>query len=111
LTRREYQGMEKREIIVRPQMSRIKLHEVIRAWAERHDAEVRPMGRLVRPYKTQGEAMHWHISGRRKGMGTVEVTYLPSSGRLTVLVHGNRRGTWAGQVYKTMAQEIEKIVD
>ena len=101
--------MQKREIIVRPQMTRLDLQEVITAWAKRHDAEVKPMGRLVRRYKTPGEHMHWHISGFRKGMGTFEVTYLPLSGRLTVLVHDNRRGTWAGQVYKTMAREIEKL--
>lgn len=100
--------MQKREIIVRPQMSRLELQEVITTWAKRHDAEVRPMGRLVRPYKTQGENMHWHISGIRKGIGTVEVTYLPSSAKLTVLVHDNRRGTWAGQAYKTLSREIEK---
>ena len=101
--------MQKREIIVRPQMNRLELQEVITTWAKRHDAEVRPMGRLVRRYKTQRENMHWHISGLRKGMGTVEVTYLPSCGRLTVLVHDNRRGTWAGQAYKTMSREIERL--
>lgn len=103
--------MQKREIIVRLQMSYPELQEVIAALARRYDAEVRPMGRLVRRYKTQGEHMHWHISGVGKGTGTVEVTYLPSNGRLTVLVHDNRRGTWAGQAYKTMAREIGKLVE
>lgn len=101
--------MRKREMIIRPDMGHLELQEVIATWAKRHDAEVRPMGRLVRRYKTRGENIHWHISGIRKGMGTVEVTYLPSSGKLTVLVHDNRRGTWAGQVYKTMSREMEKI--
>lgn len=53
--------------------------------------------------------MHWHIVGVRQGMGTVEVTYLPSSGRLTVLVHDNRRGVWAGLAYENLAHEIKKL--
>jgi len=52
--------------------------------------------------------MHWHLVGLRKGMGTVEVTYLPSSGRLMALVHDNRRGLWAGEAYKDLIQEIKQ---
>jgi len=43
-------------------------------------------------------------------MRTVKVTYLPSSGRLTVSVHDNRRGIWAGQAYEKLAQKIEKKI-
>ena len=100
--------MRKVEILVRRRMSRSELQKMLKVWAERHDAEVRPRGRLIRSYKTEGENMHWHIVGRRKGMGTVEVTYLPSSGRLMVLVHDNRRGFWAGQVYENLLHEIEE---
>ena len=100
--------VRKVEIPVRQGMSQVELQTMLTIWAERHDAEVRPMGRLVRSYKTEGENMHWHIVGRRKGMGTVEVTYLPSSGRLMVLVHDNRRGFWAGQVYENLLHEIEE---
>jgi diadenosine tetraphosphate (Ap4A) HIT family hydrolase len=89
-------------------MSQLKLQKMLKAWAERHDAEARPRGRLVRSYKTEGENMHWHIVGRRQGMGTVEVTYLPSTGRLMVLVHENRRGFWAEQVYENLLHEIEE---
>jgi hypothetical protein len=89
-------------------MSQLKLQEVLRSWAERHEAAVRPMGRLVRSYKTEGENMHWHVAGLRKGMGTVDVTYLPTSGRLTVSVHDNRRGFWAGEVYENLAREIRR---
>jgi hypothetical protein len=64
------------------------------------------MGRFVRRYKTAGENMHWHIAGLKKGMGTVEVTYTPSVGMLTVLVHDNRRGLWAGQAYLRLAREV-----
>ena len=74
----------------------------------RHDAEVRPRGRLVRAYRTKGENWHWHIVGLRKGMGTVEVTYIPSTGSLTVLVHDNRRGFWAGEAHKDLIQEIKE---
>jgi hypothetical protein len=89
-------------------MTQIEVHEMLEAWAKKYLAEVRPMGRLVRRYKTEGESLHWHIAGPRKGMGTVEVTYLPSTGNLTVLVHDNRRGVWAGQAYEDLADEIEK---
>jgi hypothetical protein len=52
--------------------------------------------------------MHWHIGGRRKEMGTVEVTYIPSSGRLAVLVHENRRGIWAEQAYKGLFHKMKR---
>ncbi len=67
------------------------------------------MGRLVRKYRTAGEDMHWHITGRSKGAGTVEVTYLPSVGKLTVLVHENRIGLWAGEVYVSPAVEMDRL--
>ncbi len=67
------------------------------------------MGRLVRRYKTEGENVHWHIAGAEKGMGTVEVTYLPSSGGLTVSVHDNRRGFWAGQAFENLARKLENL--
>ncbi len=89
-------------------MTQLDLEEAMRAWAQLEDAEVSPMGRLTRRYKTEGENLHWHITGLKKGMGTVEVTYLPSSGTFTVLVHDNRRGIWAGQAYEKLSQKIEK---
>lgn len=69
---------------------------------------MRPMGRLVRRYKSEGENMHWHMTGLRKGMGTVEATYLPSNGSLTVLVHDNRRGFWAGRAVEELANKIKE---
>ncbi len=99
--------MRKREIVLPPR-TQLDLEELMSAWAQLEDALVRPMGRLVRRYKTEGENLHWHITGLKKGMGTVEVTYLPSSGTLTVLVHDSRRGIWAGQAYERLAQKIEK---
>jgi hypothetical protein len=102
------ESVQKLEGLVRLQMSQFELQKLLKAWAKQHSAEVRPMGRLVRSYKTEGENMHWHITGRQKGMGTVEVTYIPSIGRLTVLVHDNRRGLWAAQAYQDLFHEIEK---
>jgi hypothetical protein len=81
---------------------------MLKTWAEQESAEVRRMGRFVRRYKTEGENMHWHIAGLKKGMGTVEVTYTPSVGMVTVLVHDNRLGLWAGQAYLRLAREIKK---
>ena len=100
--------MKKREIVLSTPMTKRDLGALVSTWAQLEDAKVRPMGRLVRRYKTEGESLHWHITGLKKGMGTVEVTYLPSSGKITVLVHDNRRGTWAGEAYQKLAQKIEK---
>jgi len=102
------ESVRKVEILVRPRMRQVELQKMLTIWAARQDAEVRPRGRLVRSYQTKGDNMHWHIVGRRKGMGTVEVTYLPSLGLLMVLVHDNRRGFWAGQVYEDLLHEIEQ---
>jgi len=103
--------MQKVEIVVRPRISRFELQRVLKVWAAQYDADLRPRGRLRRQYRTEGENLHWHIVGLRKGMGTVEVTYLPSNGKLTVLVHDNRRGVWAGQAYENLAQEIRERLD
>jgi len=84
------------------------IQEVLARWAKPNLAEVKPMGRLARPYRTSGESMHWHIRGLEKGMGTVEVTYLPSNGGLSILVHDNRQGYWAGQAYLELAGRLEK---
>ena len=91
-------------------MRQLEVQKILKTWAERQNADVKPMGRLVRPYETKGENMHWHIAGRTKGMGTVEATYLPSTGRLTVLIHDNRRGFWAGQAYKELANDIRSLL-
>ncbi len=98
-----------REIVVRPGIGRLELEKFLGSWSDSHDAELKPMGRLVRNYRTAGEDMHWHITGRSKGAGTVEVTYLPSIGRLTVLVHDNRRGLWAGDAYRSLAEEVNRL--
>jgi hypothetical protein len=102
------ESVRKVEALVRHRMCQAQLERMLTVWGERHDAEVRPRGRLARSYKTKGENMHWHIVGRRKGMGTVEVTYLPSTGRLMVLVHDNRRGFWAEQAYEDLLHEIQE---
>jgi Uri superfamily endonuclease len=91
-------------------MSQSEIQDILRTWAKQQSAEMRPMGRLVRRYKSAGENMHWHITGLRTGMGTVEVTYISSIGSLTVLVHDNRRGFWAGKAFGKLAQEIKETV-
>jgi len=98
--------LRKREIAVSRRASKNWIEGMLKAWAQREDAQVRPMGRLVRSYSTEGENMHWHVTGLKKGMGTVEVTYTPSVGTIAVLVHDNRRGLWAGQAYLRLAREI-----
>lgn len=100
--------MLKRELTVQSSMPMFELEEIMRTWANGQDAKVKRMGRLVRSYKTKGETMHWHISGNQKGMGTVEVSYLPTLGKLTVLVHDNRQGVWAGHSYEDLARVFVK---
>ena len=91
-------------------MTQSELQNLLEVWAGREDAVVRPMGRLVRRYKSGGEKMHWHITGLRKRMGTIEITYAPSVELLSVLVHDNRQGTWAGNAYKTLAHQLDKQI-
>jgi len=90
-------------------IGQLELQKELGTWSKRYDAELKPMGRLARDYKTLGESMHWHITGRAKGMGTVEVTYLRSNGRLTVLVHDNRQGFWAGEAYENLAEKMKRL--
>ena len=97
------------EIQVRESIKRTELEVAMGKWAGKNDAELRPMGRLVRAYKTEGENLHWHIAGRQKGMGTVEVSYFPSNGILKVLVHDNRVGSWAGEAHRGLAEELKRL--
>ena len=55
------ESVQKLEILVRLRMNQFEVQKMLKAWARRHDADVKPMGRLVRPFKTEGENMHWHI--------------------------------------------------
>jgi hypothetical protein len=100
--------LNKLDIQIRPGISAAQIQHMLDIWAKQNDAMTKPMGRLMRRYKTAGENLHWHVTGRMKGMGTVEITYLPSNGILTVLVHDNRRGQWARDAYKALARELEK---
>ncbi len=101
--------MRKREIIISPRVTRLELQKVLENWSNRNQAELKPMGRLVRKYKTPGESMHWHINGGAKGMGTVEVTFNPPIGTVTVVVHDNRRGFWAERAYRSLGEEVKKL--
>ncbi|HET7404565.1 MAG TPA: hypothetical protein VFJ63_00440 [Candidatus Bathyarchaeia archaeon] len=79
--------MQKIDLVSRRPMTRSKLQNILEAWAGREGVAVKPMGRLARRYKSEGDDMHWHLTGLRDGMGTVEITYVPSATLLTVLVH------------------------
>jgi hypothetical protein len=50
--------------------------------------------------------MHWHITGVKAGMGTVEVTYLPEVGKVEVSVHDNRRGYWAEEAHLKLRKKL-----
>ena len=75
--------------------SRTDLESILQEWSHGQGAHATPQGRLARRYKTEGVSMHWHITGLTRGMGTVEVTYDPETGKAEVSVHDNRRGYWA----------------
>jgi len=89
-------------------LSRTDVESILQQWSESQGAHVTPQGRLARAYKTDGAAMHWHITGRKAGMGTVEVTYDPETGKLKVSVHDNRRGYWAHIAYQDLAIALKR---
>jgi len=55
-------------------LARNDVESILQQWAAGQGARVTPQGRLARKYKTRGASMHWHITGLKPGMGTVEVT-------------------------------------
>jgi hypothetical protein len=50
--------------------------------------------------------MHWHITGLKQGMGTVQVSYNPETAELEVSVRDNRRGYWAHSAYRDLAKAL-----
>src|SRR5712691_1802353 len=87
-------------------LTRIDVESILQGWSIGQGARVTPQGRLARKYKTEGASMHWHVTGLKAGMGTVEVTYDPQTGRLEVSVHDNRRGYWAHRAYRDLAKAL-----
>jgi hypothetical protein len=61
-------------------------------FASERQVLVRNMGSL----RTFPGSVHWHLSRRGAGQGTVEITLLQQQGLLRASVHENRQGTWAG---------------
>jgi hypothetical protein len=82
-------------LVMSQRLSRTDLESILHEWSEGQGARVTPRGRLDRSYKTEGASMHWHMTGLKTGMGTVEITYDPETGKLDVSVHDNRQGYWA----------------
>ncbi len=89
-------------------LNRTDLERILQEWSESQGARLTPQGRLARRYKTQGASMHWHITGVRAGMGTVEVTYNPETWKLDVSVHDNRRGYWAHTAYRDLSKALRR---
>jgi hypothetical protein len=90
-------------------LTRTDVESILRQWSAGQAARVTPQGRLARKYKTEGASMHWHITGLKPGMGTVEVTYNPETGELAVSVHDNRRGDWAHRAYRDLAKALRRM--
>ncbi len=95
-------------IVMSHNLNRTSLESILRDWSEGQGARVTPQGRLARRYKTEGVSMHWHITGLEAGMGTVEVTHNPETGKLDVSVHDNRRGYWAHNAYRDLAKALRR---
>jgi hypothetical protein len=95
-------------IVISHNLSRTSLESILRDWSEGQGARVTPQGRLARRYKTEGASMRRHMTGLEAGMGTVEVTYDPETGRLDVSVHDNRRGSWALRASQDLAKALNR---
>ncbi len=76
----EVLSAERLDLRVSHALSREDIESRLAKWAETQKVRVTPQGRLARVYKTKGDSMHWHITGLKTGMGTVEVTYSPEEG-------------------------------
>ena len=93
-------------LVISQNMSRTDLESILQEWSHGQGARVTPQGRLARRYKSEGTSMHWHITGLTKGMGTVEVTYDPETGKAEVSVHDNRRGYWALIAFRDLGKTL-----
>jgi len=100
--------METITLAMSQNLSKTDVESILQEWASVQSARVTPRGRLARRYKTQGASMHWHITGLKAGMGTVEVTYDPDRGKLEVSVHDNRRGYWALAAYLDLGETLRE---
>ena len=69
-------------------------------WASHREAKIVPQGTL----RTYLGCRHWHITGASRGSGTVEVTLISNGeSEVWVVVHANRRGSWAEEAHKRLA--------
>jgi hypothetical protein len=91
-------------------LTRNHVESILQKWSSDQGASVTPQGRLARKYKTKGASMHWHLTGVKAGMGTVEVTYDPETGKLEVSVHDNRRGYWAHSAYRALGKILTRRI-
>jgi len=89
-------------------LSSTDVESILQQWSTVQGARLTAHGRLARRYKTESASMHWHITGRKTGMGTVEVTYDPETGKLEVSVHDNRRGYWAFSAYRDLGKTLSR---
>jgi len=89
-------------------ISSTDVESILQQWSAVQGARVTAHGRLARRYKTEDVSMHWHITGLKAGMGTVEVTYDPETGKLEVSVHDNRRGYWALSAYRDLGKTLSR---
>ncbi len=59
--------------------------------------------------KTIPGSLHWHLSAGQ-GSGTLEVTIDRVRKVVTVSVHANRRGTWAGAAVESWARGLTDVL-
>jgi|GEM_PF-3843256 hypothetical protein len=97
-------------IEISQKLTRKDVESILQQWSAGQGASITPQGRLARKYKTKGTSMHWHVTGVKAGMGTVEVTYDHEMGKLEVSVHDNRRGYWAHGAYRELGKILSRRI-
>jgi hypothetical protein len=56
--------------------------------------------------RTVPDIAHWHVT-RGKRSGTLDFTFDPWARRVTIAVHDNRRGQWAGTAAESLSRRLQ----
>ncbi len=94
--------MKKITISAMRRTTEAEIEAIVASWAK----EQRARSVIRRPLRSGRTGTHWHVGGTTPGMGTVEVNFFPETSGPEVMVHNNRRGTWAGDAYGRLARVL-----
>jgi hypothetical protein len=81
----------------------------IEAWLQEQARSAQLQLRGPTSLKTIPGSLHWHITAG-KHAGTLEVTIDPGRRVVTITVHANRRGTWAGDAAEAWAHALSEVL-